>query len=157
MKDVSAQNIVFTNHSGSETIKGLSADKGNFTSKDGDLKLKDSSLNELTVTTGSGGSYITGVTSPVMNITSTYGEVAVKEIEDGELLRVETQSGDIAVSYKTPPASLKLTASSNSSDISVNLDGFKEQHRTEKTVEGTIGDASHTLELSSHAGTITVK
>ncbi|WP_326093244.1 DUF4097 family beta strand repeat-containing protein [Paenibacillus lautus] len=141
----------------SETIEGLSADKGEFTSKDGDLKLKDSSLNELTVTTSSGGCYITGVTSPAMNITSTYGEVAVKEIEEGELLRVETQSGDIAVSYKTPPASLKLTANSNSSDISVNLDGFKEQQATEKTVEGTIGDASHTLELSSHAGTITVK
>ncbi|MGE7823258.1 DUF4097 family beta strand repeat-containing protein [Paenibacillus sp. NPDC093718] len=157
MKDVSAQNIVFTNHSGSETIEGLSADKGEFTSKDGDLKLKDSSLNEVTVTTGSGGSYITDVTSPVMNITSTYGEVAVKENEEGKLLRVETQSGDIAVSYKTPPASLKLTANSNSSDISVNLDGFKEQHRTEKTVEGTIGGASHILELRSHAGTITVK
>ena len=40
MKDVSALNIAFTNHSGSETIEGLSADTGVFTSKDGELKLK---------------------------------------------------------------------------------------------------------------------
>lgn len=157
MKDVSAQNIVFTNHSGSETIEGLSADKGEFTSKDGELNLKDSSLNELTVTSGSGDSYITGVTSPVMNITSTAGEVSVKEIEEGKRLRVETESGDIAVSYITPPASLKLTASSDSSDISIGLDGFKETQSTEQSVEGTIGDAAHTLELVSRAGTIAVK
>ncbi|GIO96014.1 hypothetical protein J14TS5_11000 [Paenibacillus lautus] len=157
MKNVAAQYIVIANNSGSENIEGLSADKGEFTSTDGDIKLKDSSLNELTVTTGSGASYMTDVTSPVMNITSTYGEVSVKEIEEGKLLRVETQSGDIAVSYKTPPASLKVTVSSDLSDKNVDLDGFKVKQSTEKIVEGTIGDASHTVELISRVGTIAVK
>lgn len=157
MKDVSALNIAFTNHSGSETIEGLSADKGEFTSKDGELKLKNSSLNELTVTSGSGDSYITGVTSPEMNIASTAGEVSVKEIEEGKRLRVETGSGDIALSYKTPPASLNLTATSDSSDINIGLDGFKEKQSTEQSVEGTIGDAAHTLELVSRSGIIVVK
>lgn len=157
MKDVSALNIAFTNHSGSETIEGLSADKGEFTSKNGELKLKNSSLNELIVTSGSGDSYITGVTSPLMNIASTAGEVSVKEIEEGKRLRVETESGDIGVSYAKPPASIKLAANSSSSDIRVNLDGFKEQRRTENAVAGSIGNASHSLELSSHTGTITVK
>ncbi len=157
MKDISAQNIVFTNHSGSETIEGLSADKGEFISKDGELQLKDSSLNELTVTSGSGDSYITGVTSPLMIIASTAGEVSVKEIEEGKRLRVETGSGDIAVSYITPPASLDLTATSDSSDISVGLDGFKEKQSTEQSMEGTIGDAAHTLELVSRSGIIVVK
>lgn len=157
MKDVSALNIAFTNHSGYETIEGLSADKGEFTSKDGELKLINSSLNELTVTSGSGDSYITGVTSPLMNIASTAGEVSVKEIEEGKKLSVETGSGDITVSYITPPASLNLAASSNSSDISIGLNGFKESQRTENAVEGTIGDASHTLELVSRSGIIVVK
>ncbi|MCT1399428.1 DUF4097 domain-containing protein [Paenibacillus sp. p3-SID867] len=157
MKDVSAQNIVFSNHSGSETIEGLSADTGVFTSKDGELKLKNSSLNELTVTSGSGGSYLNGVTSPEMNITSTAGEVTVKEIDEGKRLCVETESGDITVSYITPPTSLNLAASSNSSDISIGLNGFKESQRTENAVEGTIGDASHTLELISRSGIIVVK
>lgn len=157
MKNVSALNIVFNNHSGSETIEGLSANKGEFTSKDGELKLKDSSLNELTVTSGSGDSYITGVTSPLMNIASTAGEVSVKEIEEAKRLRVETGSGDISVSYKTPPATLKLNATSDSSDISIGLDGFKETQSTEQSVAGTIGDAAHALELVSRSGTIAVK
>lgn len=68
-----------------------------------------------------------------MTITSTAGEVSITEVEEGKWLHVETDSGDITVSYITPPASLKLMA------------------------EGTIGNGSNTLELVSHAGTITVK
>jgi len=157
LQDVAAPRVVFTNHSGSADLEGLSADHGEFTSKDGDIQLTNSSLNELRVITGSGGSYITDVISPVMSITSTYGEVSVKAAEEGRLLRVETESGDIAVSYKTQPASLKLTASSGSSDISARLDGFKETRRTEQSVEGLIGDGSNTLELVSQDGTISVK
>lgn len=157
MKNVAVQNILITNDSGSQNIEGLSADKGEFTSKDGEFILKDSSLNELTVKSSSGDSYITGVTSSEMTITSIDGEVSVKGTEEGKLLRVETKSGDIAVSYKAPPASLKLTASSDSLDINVGLDGLTEQQSTEKSMEGTIGDAANTLELISHAGTITVK
>ncbi|RAR44559.1 DUF4097 family beta strand repeat-containing protein [Paenibacillus sp. MDMC362] len=157
MKHVAVQNLVMINESGSQLLEGLSADKVEFMTNDGELQLKDSSLNELTVTSGSGDSYITGVTSPLMNIASTAGEVSVKEIEEGKRLRVETESGDIGVSYAKPPASIKLAANSSTSDISVNLDGFKEQRRTDNAVAGTIGNASHSLELSSHTGTITVK
>lgn len=157
MKRVAVQSLVLINESGSQLIEGLSADKGELTTNDGELQLKDSSLNELTVTSSSGDSYITGVTSPVMAIRSKAGEVSIQEAAEGKLLRAETISGDIAVSYTKPPASIKLTANSSSSDISVNLDGFKEQQRSEKAVEGTIGNASHTLELSSRTGTITVK
>lgn len=97
------------------------------------------------------------VRRPEMIIASNDGEVSIKAAEEGRLLRVETESGDIAVSYKTPPASLKLTANSGSSDIRARLDGFKETRRTEQSVEGTIGDASNTLKLVSQDGTISVK
>lgn len=157
MKDIAARNIFLTNNSGSEHIEGLSADKGEFTSKDGEFTLKDSSLNESKVTSGSGDSYLTRVTSPDMTITSTAGEVSVTEAEEGKWLHVETNSGDITVSYITPPASLKLMASSDSADIRVGLDGFIKQQNTEKSMEGSIGEGSNTLELVSHAGTITVK
>ncbi|MEN1990352.1 DUF4097 family beta strand repeat-containing protein [Paenibacillus hubeiensis] len=157
MKDIATQNIFLTNNSGSEHIEGLSADKGEFTSKDGEFTLKDSSLNESKVTSGSGDSSLTRVTSPDMTITSTAGEVSVTEVEEGKWLHVETNSGDITVAYTTPPASLKLMASSDSADIRVGFDGFMEQQNTEKSIEGTIGNGSNTLELVSHAGTITVK
>lgn len=157
MKDIAVQHIFLANNSGFGHIEGLSADKGEFASKDGEFTLKDSSLNELKVTSGSGDNYLTRVISPDMTITSTAGEVSVTEVEEGKWLHVETNSGDITVSYITPPASLKLMANSDSADIGVGLDGFTEQQNTEKSMEGTIGDGSNTLELVSHAGTITVK
>nr|WP_182914897.1 hypothetical protein [Paenibacillus thiaminolyticus] len=52
------------------------------------------------------------------------------------------------MSYKAAPASLMLTANSDSSDINVDLDGFREKESTEKTKEGTIGDAANQLVLN---------
>lgn len=139
-----------------QIMEGLSADKGEFTSKDGELNLKNSLLHELIVTSTSGDSYITGVTSPEMNITSTDGEVSIRELQEGKSLRVETKSGDITVSYKAAPASLMLTTNSDSSDINVDLDGFREKESTEKTKAGMIGDGANKLELISKNGTIQV-
>ncbi|MDM5157185.1 DUF4097 family beta strand repeat-containing protein [Bacillus sp. DX1.1] len=157
MNDVTTKNIVISNDSGAEKIEGLSAVKGKFTSKDGELSLKDSSLKELTVDSNTGDNYLTSVTSPKMKITSTDGEVSIKGVKEGKSLFVETKSGDISVSYKKAPTSLKLTANSDSSDITVDLDSFKKKTNTEKSKEGTIGDASNKLELLSKDGVINVK
>lgn len=156
MNDVTIKNIIVSNDSGSEKISGLSADKGKFTSKDGELSLKDSSLKELTVASTAGDSYITSVTSPMMKIISTEGEVSVKDTKEGKTLLVETKSGDITVSYKEVPTSLTLIANSDSSDITVDLDNFKGKKITEKSKEGTIGDASNKVELLSENGTINI-
>ncbi|MEH6976048.1 DUF4097 family beta strand repeat-containing protein, partial [Bacillus pseudomycoides] len=156
MNDITTKNIVFSNVSGSEKIVGLSAEKGMFTSKTGELSLKDSSLKELFVSSTTGDSYMTNVNGNNMKITSTDGEVSIKDIKEGKTLLVETKSGDIEVSYKEIPTSLKLTANSNSSDIAVNLNGFNKKTNTEKSKEGTIGDALNTLELLSKKGTINI-
>ncbi|MDM5186638.1 DUF4097 family beta strand repeat-containing protein [Bacillus sp. DX4.1] len=157
MNDVTTKNIVISNDSGAGKIEGLSAVKGKFTSRDGELSLKNSSLKELTVASNTGDNYLTSVTSPKMKITSTDGEVSIKDAKEGKSLFVETKSGDIAVSYKEAPTSLTLTANSDSSDITVDLDGFKKKTNTEKSKKGTIGDASNKLELLSKDGTINIK
>lgn len=156
MKNIATNTLVVSNDSGSETITGLSAEKGRFTSKDGELKLENSSFKELIVASKAGDSYITSVTSPKMKITSTDGEVSVKDAEEGESLFVETKSGDITVSYKTAPTSLQFTANSDSADITVGLDN-KEIKNTEKSKEGRIGDASNKVKLLSTYGTIIIK
>ncbi|PEB51293.1 hypothetical protein CON65_24875 [Bacillus pseudomycoides] len=156
MNDVTTKNIVLSNVSGSEKIEGLSAEKGTFTSQAGELSVKDSSLKELSVSSTTGDNYITNVTTPKMKVTSTDGEVSIKDIKEGKLLLVETKLGDIGVSYKEAPTSLMLTANSNSSDITVNLNGLKKKTNTEKSKEGTIGDASNKVELLSKKGTINI-
>ncbi|MBY0597081.1 DUF4097 family beta strand repeat-containing protein [Bacillus bingmayongensis] len=157
MNDIMTKNIVFSNGSGAEKIEGLSAENGEFTSKGGELSLKNSSLQELSVASTTGDNYLTNVRSPKTKVTSTDGEVLIKETIEGKSLLVETKSGDIGVSYKEAPTSLKLAANSDSSDIIVSLNGFKKRTNTEKTKEGVIGDASNKVEILSKKGTICIK
>lgn len=157
MKNIATTNLIVTNGSGSERIAGIAVEKGQFTSIDGELTVDNSSLQELVVASKAGDSDLTNVTSSKMNITSTDGEVSVKEATEGESLFVETKSGDITLSYKEAPASLQLTAQSESADMTVGLANMKETKSTEKLKEGTIGEASHTVELFSTHGTINIK
>ncbi|MGF9989479.1 DUF4097 family beta strand repeat-containing protein [Bacillus mycoides] len=157
MNDIKTKNLVISNDSGAEKIEGLSANKGKFISKNGEFSLKNSSLKELTIASTTGDNYITNVTSPKMKVTSKDGEVSIKDAKEGKALFVETKSGDITVSYKKAPTSLELTANSDSSDITVNLDDFKKRKNTENLKEGMIGDGSNKVELLSKKGVINVK
>ncbi|MGE7925582.1 DUF4097 family beta strand repeat-containing protein [Viridibacillus arvi] len=157
MNDIKTTNIVISNDSGTEKIEGLTAEKGRFTSKEGELSLKESSLKDLSVASTSGDNYLMNVNSPSVNITSVDGEVSVKGAAEGKSLHVETKSGDITVAYKEVPNSLKLTANSNSSDITLNLDSLKLDTDTEKSKVGTIGYGFNQLGLLSEYGTINVK
>ncbi|MEY9976872.1 DUF4097 family beta strand repeat-containing protein [Lysinibacillus sp. RC79] len=157
INNIETEELLISTDSGAKIIKGLSADKGTITSKDGELSIVDSSLNELTITATNGDSYITRVNSSKTKITSTSGEVLMKEIIEGKALFVETASGDITISYKEAPKSLELIANSESSDISVNLEGYQKEEHTDQLKKGKIGDASNKLELLSKGGIITVK
>ncbi|HDX9668953.1 TPA: DUF4097 family beta strand repeat protein [Bacillus cereus] len=154
IRDIVVKSIVTKGKSGDEMIVGLSAEKGEFTSESGDLMLKDSSLQEVNIISTTGDNYVKNVKNENMNITSTSGEVLLKDMTEGKSLFVETKSGDIGVRYKGVPASLKLTAKSNSADIIVNVDGLKKDKNTEKIKEGTIGDAKNEVKIVSKTGAI---
>ncbi len=157
INNIETEELSVSTDSGAKIIKGLTANKGTITSKDGELSIVDSTLNELTIAATNGDSYMTRVNSPKMKITSTGGEVLMKEISEGKSLFVETASGDITISYKEAPKSLGLMANSESSDIDVNLEGYQKEKHTDTLKKGKIGDASNKLELISKEGIITVK
>lgn len=157
INNIETKELSISTDSGHKTIKGLTANKGIVTSKDGELIIVDSTLNELLIKSTNGDSYMTRVNSPKTKITSTNGEVFMKEIIEGKALFVETTSGDITIAYKETPKSLEFTANSESSDISVNLEGYQKEKHTEKLKKGKIGEASNKLELISEGGVITVK
>ncbi|WP_436864172.1 DUF4097 family beta strand repeat-containing protein [Bacillus fungorum] len=154
ISDIVVKSIVTKSKSGDERIIGLLAEKGEFTSKSGDLMLKDSSLQEVNITSTTGDNYVKNVKNENMNITSTSGEVLLKDMTEGKSLFVETKSGDIGVRYKDVPASLKLTAKSNSTDIMIDLKGLKKDKNTEKIKERTIGDAKNEAKILSETGVI---
>ncbi|EJQ49124.1 hypothetical protein IEE_00934 [Bacillus cereus BAG5X1-1] len=154
ISDIVVKSIVTKSKSGDEMVVGLSAEKGEFISQSGELVVKDSSVQELNIKSTTGDNYITNVSNSNMNITSTSGEVLLKDMKEGKSLFVETKSGDIGVRYKGVPASLKLTAKSNSADIMVNVNGLKKDKNTEKIKEGTIGDAKNEVKILSKTGAI---
>ncbi|RAN83416.1 DUF4097 family beta strand repeat-containing protein [Bacillus sp. SRB_331] len=154
ISDIEVKNIVTESESGDEVVVGLLAEKGEFISQSGELAVKDSSVQELNIKSTTGDNYITNVSNSSMNITSTSGEVLLKDMKEGKSLFVETKSGDIGVRYKDVPASLKLTAKSNSTDIMIDLKGLKKDKNTEKIKEGTIGDAKNKVEILSETGVI---
>ncbi|MDA1677079.1 DUF4097 family beta strand repeat-containing protein [Bacillus cereus group sp. TH152-1LC] len=154
ISDIEVKNIVTKSESGDEMVVGLSAEKGEFISQSGELAVKDSSVQELNIKSTTGDNYITNVSNSNMNITSTSGEVLLKDMKEGKSLFVETKSGDIGVRYKGVPTSLKLTAKSNSSDVMVNVKGFKKDKNTEKVKAGTIGDAKNEVKILSKTGAI---
>ncbi|PFZ93646.1 hypothetical protein COL83_14455 [Bacillus wiedmannii] len=154
IRDIVVKNIVTKGKSGDEMITGLSAEKSEFISESGDLMLKDSSLQEVNITSTTGDNYVKNVKNENMNITSISGEVLLKDMTEGKSLFIETKSGDIGVQYKGVPASLKLTAKSNSTDVMIDLKGLKKDKNTEKIKEGTIGDAKNEAKILSETGVI---
>ncbi|MEQ6354767.1 DUF4097 family beta strand repeat-containing protein [Lysinibacillus sp. M3] len=157
INNLTTKDIIISSDSGYKVIKGLVADKGEFTSQDGELKMMDSTVNELTIAATNGDSYITRVSSPQMKITAGNGEVLMKEMDEEKSTFIETGSGDFSVFYKHAPKSLEVVASSKSSDIIVDLQGFKKETHTEDSMKGKIGEATKRLEIISESGVIQVK
>ncbi|MGE7184334.1 DUF4097 family beta strand repeat-containing protein [Peribacillus sp. NPDC006672] len=156
MSEISTNSVVVQNNSGDGKIKGVSANTGKFVSRDGMLRVEDSSFKKLNITSTSGDNYMKGVNSSKAKVTSADGEVSINGIKEGKSLVVDTESGDIGVSYNKAPTSLAVTAKSNSSDITLNLDGLKKNKDTEELKKGKIGQGNNKLSLSSNDGVINV-
>ncbi|MGG0857525.1 DUF4097 family beta strand repeat-containing protein [Metabacillus fastidiosus] len=154
--NAAAKNIAISNDSGAGKIERLLAENGRFISKDGEWSLKNSSIKELTVTSASGDNYITNVLSSKGEVTSTDGEIVMKDTVEGESLHTETKSGDITISYKETPTSLKVTANSNSFDITVDLNNFKKTVNAENSIEGTVDEGLNKLDVVSKSGVINI-
>lgn len=137
MNGVSIPDIQIQNDSGDGKIENVTADSGEFITDTGMLNVMDSTFQDL-------------------NITSIDGEIILKEIEEGNNLSVDSESGDIRVSYKIKPNSLMIMAESNSSDVTLNLDDLQKEEDTEKVIKGIIGNGDNSLDLTSNQGVINV-
>ncbi len=137
MNGISIPIIQIQNGSGDGKIENVTADTGEIETDAGMLSVLDSSFRDL-------------------NIISIDGEIILKEIEEGNNLSVDSESGDISVSYKNNPISLTVMAESNSSDVTLNIDGIQKKENTEKVIKGIIGSGENNLELTSNQGVIHV-
>ncbi|MFP7176740.1 DUF4097 family beta strand repeat-containing protein [Priestia filamentosa] len=155
MSGISTHHIVVKNNAGDGKIKGVSATTGKFVSEDGALSVEDSSVEKLNITSTSGDNYLKDVSSSMIKVTSKDGVVSIKDINEGKSLGVDTEAGDIEVSYKKAPTSLAVAAKSKS-DITINLDRLKKSKNTKELKKGKIGEGTNKLNLSSEDGAINV-
>lgn len=156
LSKISTNNLIVHNDSGDKKIKGVSASKAVFVSKDGMLSIENSTFGNLNISSTSGDNYIKNVNGSKVKITSKDGEVSIKDIKEGKALAVKSDSGDIGVSYKQAPTSLSVAAKSNSSDVKLKLNRLKKNTDTEKLQKGKIGQGSNKLNLLSDNGVINV-
>jgi DUF4097 and DUF4098 domain-containing protein YvlB len=156
MSKIAVGNIVVKSNAGDGKVEGVSAKSGKFSSMDGMLSVEDSSIDKLDITSASGDNYMENVTSSKAKVTSVDGLISIKEVNEGKSLEVNTESGDIKVSYKKAPTSLSVTAESASSDIDLDIKGLEESEDTENIKKGKVGQGTNKLSLTSDDGLIRV-
>ncbi|PAD35079.1 DUF4097 family beta strand repeat-containing protein [Terribacillus saccharophilus] len=156
MSEISADHIVVESNAGDGKFEGVSADTGKFASKDGMISVEDSSIDELDITSTSGDNYMKNVNSSEAKVTSVDGVISIKEINEGKSLEVNTEAGDIEVSYRKAPTSLSVTAKSVSSHIALDIKGLKKSKDTENLKKGEVGQGTNELNLTSEDGQINV-
>lgn len=91
-----------------------------------------------------------------ISITAKSGEVNVSGLGDQTNAEVSTSSGDIGISYETPPQNLSFKISSGSDDVSVRLEDASYTMETSACKQGKIGDGTYSLTVNSDSGTVVI-
>ncbi|MDR0263238.1 MAG: DUF4097 family beta strand repeat-containing protein [Sphingobacterium sp.] len=97
------------------------------------------------------------VQADVVSVFSKNGEVVVKPANEKGEMNIETETGDIRVTYGNEPSNLKVKVENAKGDTSVNLGGLSTANGTDQDVNGTIGAGENSLHVKSRSGTIEVK
>lgn len=148
--------LTLDNSSGYIEMNNVTADVVEIASSSGDVKLSDGKIDDFQISTSSG--YVTwkNTESEHISITAKSGEVNVSGLGDQTNAEVSTSSGDIGISYETPPQNLSFKISSGSDDVSVRLEDASYTMETSACKQGKIGDGTYSLTVNSDSGTVVI-
>ncbi|WP_010198681.1 DUF4097 family beta strand repeat-containing protein [Bacillus sp. m3-13] len=134
--DVRIENTVAKNI----TIEGTS----------GDITFKEV-LSDLQVDTTSGDINVWGVEGNV-DVETTSGDIEIDNKRVTGNLEVEVTSGDVRVKFDENPSSLAVDFKGRSGKGTVNLDGMQYKEKSERNIEGQIGDGEFLLKVRTTSG-----
>ncbi|MGD6776800.1 DUF4097 family beta strand repeat-containing protein [Sutcliffiella horikoshii] len=134
--DVRIENTVAKNI----TIEGTS----------GDITFKEV-LSDLQVDTTSGDINVWGVEGNV-DVETTSGDIEIDNKRVTGNLEVEVTSGDVRVKFDQNPSSLAVDFKGRSGKGTVNLDGMQYKEKSERNIEGQIGDGEFLLKVRTTSG-----
>ncbi|MFB0636361.1 DUF4097 family beta strand repeat-containing protein [Bacillus rugosus] len=168
--------LTVTTTSGDILIENVHADQSAVDSTSGNIELKHARIeNELTLKTTSGdiqenrnsfGQGLVKTTSGLIessrttagkvNYKTTSGDIDLLQEGQNQEIDIVTTSGSVSVEYQKEPASLAMDCQTDSGETSVNLDQIMYQEKSEKRIEGYIGNSetSNHLNIRTTSGDI---
>lgn len=151
-----ASKLTLDNSSGYIEMNNVTADVVEIASSSGDVKLSGGKIDDFQISTSSG--YVTWKNTESENISifTKSGEVNVSGLGEQTNAGISTGSGDIGISYETPPQNLSFKISSGSDDVSVRLDDAFYTMETSACKQGKIGDGTYSLTVKSDSGTVVI-
>ncbi len=116
----------------------------------GDITFKEV-LGDVQVDTTSGDINVWGVQGNI-DLETTSGDIEIDNERVTGNLEVEVTSGDVRVQFDESPTSLTVDFKGGSGKGTVNLDGMQYVEKSEKSIEGQIGDGEYLLKVRTTSG-----
>jgi len=116
----------------------------------GDITFKEV-LGDVQVDTTSGDINVLGVQGNI-DVETTSGDIEIDNERVTGNLEVEVTSGDVRVQFDEIPTSLAVDFQGRSGKGTVNLDGMQYVEKSEKRIEGQIGDGEFLLTVRTTSG-----
>ncbi|ART75362.1 DUF4097 family beta strand repeat-containing protein [Sutcliffiella horikoshii] len=136
--------------SGDVRIENTEAKNITIEGTSGDITFKEV-LADLQVDTTSGDINVWGVEGNV-DVETTSGDIEIDNKRVTGNLEVEVTSGDVSVKFDENPSSLAVDFKGRSGKGTVNLDGMQYKEKSERNIEGQIGDGEFLLKVRTTSG-----
>ncbi|MGD6993269.1 DUF4097 family beta strand repeat-containing protein [Sutcliffiella horikoshii] len=154
--DISVEGITVTDSysieltSGDVRIEDTEAKAIAIEGTSGDITFKEF-LGDVQVDTTSGDINVWGVQGNI-DVETTSGDIEIDNKRVTGNLEVEVTSGDVSVKFDENPSSLAVDFKGRSGKGTVNLDGMQYKEKSERNIEGQIGDGEFLLKVRTTSG-----
>ena len=148
MKDLDVKTIQVKSSTGRVILRDINALQSELQSTDGNVTVHNGVLEESSISTTSGNINIRESKGVTLAAQSVDGQIKMTEATEQSNVRLNSKTGDIQVTYKVAPSSLKV--STRGEIIKVELPSFNQK-------TGLIGEGANMLSIETKDGMIQVR
>lgn len=148
LKGLAVDAIQVKSTTGRVTIQNMTASVSDLQSTDGNVTIHNSVMENGSISTTSGNVTIRESKGTTLVAKSVDGQIKLTEATEQTDVRLKSKTGDIQVTYKTPPSSLKVLTSGEI--VKVELPSYNQK-------TGIIGEGTNMLSIETKDGMIQVK
>lgn len=155
--NIACSNFLLDNSSGYGKFTNLTMDAAKINTASGDIRIADSQIADIQMHSSSGYMFLENPSATDIELHTKSGEAELSRLDGNANLDISTQSGDITVSYQSPPDNLNFQIASGSKDISAKLQDAVYETDAPECKQGTIGAGENRLNIQSDSGTVVIR